>query len=292
MAIKITSVNFKLIKTLLENKSIKKSLFANNKLLDALLECNSIYISGKPQQVYLNDEKAFFGVLNAKGYSISKIEDIDFFIEKDKQAISRDEVADKYAHTKSIESKSFNGLMISTFNKLEVNLNEKRQYLHPAEGMGSFIHYTSKLELGNDVILVGVENPQVVWYIDNYKHLFDENKKYLFLSISEYKTNYQYKWLESFKGEYIHFGDFDLAGISIYLNTVIPRLKNCNKYSFLIPDNIYNIIKEKNYTKDYQNQIRFLNIKSKEDKKVQKLIDFIKSYKITLEQETLSLESL
>ena len=278
-----------MIKTLLENKSIKKSLFTNKKLLDVLIECNSIYISGKPQQLYLNDEEALFGVINANGYSVAKLEDIDYFIEKDTQAISRDEVADKYSNTKEIESKSFNGLMIGVFNKLEVTLNNKKQYLSPLDGTGVFIHYTSKLELDNDIILVGVENPQVLWYINRYKHLFNGDKKYLFLSISEYKTTYQYKWLESFQGEYIHFGDFDLAGISIYLNTVIPKLKNCKKYSFLIPDNIFNIIKEKNYTKDYQNHTRFLNIKSKEDEKVQKLIEFIKSYKITLEQESLSL---
>lgn len=138
------------------------------------------------------------------------------------------------------------------------------------------------------MIVVGVENPQVVWNIEKYKYLFEKNKKYLFLCISEYKTTYQYKWLESFSGEYLHFGDFDLAGINIYLNTIVPKLKKAKSYSFLIPDNIYEIIKEKNYQKDYSNQTRFLNITSKEDKNLQKLIEFIKVNKITIEQEKLS----
>jgi hypothetical protein len=211
---------------------------------------------------------------------------LDYFIKQSKEPISRDEIAVNYSDSKKLESKSFNGLMVSVFDNLEVKLNGKKQCLYPMEGAGTFIHNSSKLELDDQIIVVGVENPQVVWYISKYKHLFEENKKYIFLSISEYKTSYQYKWLESFRGEYIHFGDFDLSGINIYLNTIVPRLKVCKKYSFLIPDDIYKIIKSKSYKKDYSNQIRYLGISSKNDE-VQELIGFIKDNKITLEQEFL-----
>ena len=287
MAINITINNFKAIKILLQDKYITKTLFGSKKLLEELIGCNCVYVSGKPQQIYLNDEEALFGVIKSNGYKVNSIEDLDYFIEE-KEPKSRDEIADNYSHTKRVESKSFNGLMVSVFDKLEVIYNEKKQYFYPLEGSGLFVHYTSKLQLDDDVIVVGVENPQVVWYINKYKHLFNKEKKYLFLCISEYKTTYQYKWLESFCGEYIHFGDFDLAGINIYLNAIVPKLKKAKSHSFLIPDNIYEIIKEKNYMVDYSNQTRYLNVTSKEDKDLQKLIEFIKNNKITLEQEKLS----
>ena len=287
MAINITINNFKAIKILLEDKYVTKTLFGSKKLLEELIGCNCVYVSGKPQQIYLNDEEALFGVIKSNGYKVNSIEDLDYFIEE-KEPKSRDEIADNYSHTKRVESKSFNGLMVSVFDKLEVIYNEKKQYFYPLEGSGLFVHYTSKLQLDDDVIVVGVENPQVVWYINKYKHLFNKEKKYLFLCISEYKTTYQYKWLESFCGEYIHFGDFDLAGINIYLNTIVPKLKKAKSHSFLIPDNIYEIIKEKNYMVDYSNQTRYLNITSKKDKDLQKLIEFIKNNKITIEQEDLS----
>jgi len=289
MAINITINNFKAIKTLLEDKYISKNLFGSKKLLDALLGCNSVYISGKPQQIYLNDSEALIGVIKANGYTVNTTADIDYFIESCEEPISRDEIAANYSDTKKVESKSFNGLMVRVLDKLEVKYNGKKQYFYPVEGTGLFIHYTSKLELDSDVIVVGVENPQVVWYIDKYRHLFNQNKKYLFLSISEYKTNYQYQWLKSISNEYIHFGDFDLAGINIYLNTILPKLKNCKSYSFLIPDDIYTIMKEKNYKKDYSNQVRYLNIESQGESKLQKLISFIKNHKITLEQEILKI---
>ena len=288
MAINITKKNFQTIKILLQESYVAKNLFSSKKLLEEFIGCNCVYVSGKPSQIYLNDAEALFGVIKANGYNVNCIEDLDYFIEEENEPKSRDEIAENYSHTKRVESKSFNGLMISVFDKLEVNYNDKKQYFYALEGSGLFLHYTSKLQLDDDVIVVGVENPQVVWYINNYKHLFENDKKYLFLCISEYKTTYQYKWLESFSGEYIHFGDFDLAGINIYLNTIVPKLKKAKSHSFLIPDNIYEIIKEKNYMLDYSNQTKYLNITSKEDKNLQKLIEFIKSHKITIEQEDLS----
>ena len=288
MAINITKKNFQTIKALLEDEYIAKNLFSSKKLLEEFIGCNCVYISGKPALIYLNDAEALFGIIKANGYNVNCIEDLDYFIEEENEPKSRDEIADNYSHTKRVESKSFNGLMISVFDKLEVNYNDKKQYFYALEGSGLFLHYTSKLQLDDDVIVVGVENPQVVWYINNYKHLFENDKKYLFLCISEYKTTYQYKWLESFSGEYIHFGDFDLAGINIYLNTIVPKLKKAKSHSFLIPKNIYEIIKKKNYMLDYSNQTKYLNITSKEDKNLQKLIEFIKSHKITIEQEDLS----
>ncbi len=288
MPINITTNNFKAIKILLEEKYVLKSMFSSKKLLDEFIACNCVYISGKPQQVYLNDESALLGVIRANGYKVESITDLDYFIKQGEEPISRDEIADYYSDTKRKESKSFNGLMVNVIDKLEIIFNNKKQYIYPMEGMGLFLHYSSKLEIADDVIIIGVENPQVVWKISNYKHLFTENKKYLFICISEYKTNYQYQWLESFEGEYIHFGDFDLAGANIYLNTIIPKLKKAKKYSFLIPDNIYEIMKKRNYKKDYQNQLNYRNIESKDDFLLQELISFIKKYKITLEQEMLS----
>lgn len=287
MAINITINNFKTIKILLRDKYVAKSIFTSKKLLEEFMRCNGVYISGKPQQIYLNDEEALLGVIKTNGYKVNSIEDLDYFIKENENPKSRDEIADNYSHTKRVESKSFNGLMINVLDKLEVTCNDKKQYFYPMEGMGLFIHYTSKLEVYDDVILVGVENPQVVWYINKYKHLFNKEKKYLFLSISEYKTTYQYKWLESFYGKYIHFGDFDLAGINIYLNTIVPKLKNCKSHSYLIPDDIYKKMKKRNYQKDYSNQTRYLNIESNFEPKLQELIFFIKDTKLTFEQEML-----
>ena len=100
MAINITINNFKAIKTLLEDEYIAKSLFGSKKLLDTLLGCNSVYISGKPQRIYLNDSEALIGVIKANGYTVNTTADIDYFIESCEEPISRDEIAANYSDTK------------------------------------------------------------------------------------------------------------------------------------------------------------------------------------------------
>jgi len=283
----ITPKNFKNIQTLLKEKYISKKEFGSNNLLKAMLECNSVYIDNKPQQIYLNDEQALMGMMKANGY---KTEFLDYFANEQKKQLSRDEIAHRYTTTKQIPSKSFNGLMVNVLEKIEVTCNGKKSYLYPnISGMGLFIHYQIQLELNEDTIVVGIENPQVLWYINRYKYLFSKTKKYLFLNISEYKTNYHYKWLENIHNEYIHFGDFDLAGINIYLNTILPKIKNVKTHSFLIPNNIYDTIEKEGCAENYSKQSNYINIESKEDTKLQELISFIKNKKLTLEQEKLAL---
>ena len=138
MAINITKKNFQTIKALLEDEYIAKNLFSSKKLLEEFIGCNCVYISGKPALIYLNYGEALLGVIKATGYNVNC-----------------DEIADNYSHTKRVESKSFNGLMISVFDKLEVNYNDKKQYFYALEGSGLFLHYTSKLQLDDDVIVVG-----------------------------------------------------------------------------------------------------------------------------------------
>lgn len=131
MAINITEKNFQAIKILLEDKYIVKNLFSSKKLLDEFIGCNCVYISGKPALIYLNDEEALLGIIKSNGYNVNCIEDLDYFINENKEPKSRDAIADNYSHTKRIESKSFNGLMVSVFDKLEVNFNKKNNiFIH------------------------------------------------------------------------------------------------------------------------------------------------------------------
>ena len=116
MAINITINNFKAIKILLQENYVAKNLFSSKKLLEEFIGCNCGYVTGKPALIYLNDTEALLGVIKANGYNVHCIEALDYFIEEENEPKSRDEIADNYSHTKRVESKSFNGLMISIFD--------------------------------------------------------------------------------------------------------------------------------------------------------------------------------
>ncbi len=274
---------------LLEKEYISLNKFTKNQVLNKLLEHNAIKIIGSsPKMIHLNSSEIVFKTLKKYGYLVESISDLKRLLDKSDSTNKIDNL-DYFEHTKVKESKSFEGIMLSSLENIEILIdNQLTKFYKTLYGSGTFFHSSVNVVIPDNVILVGIENPQVIWFINRYKHLFNQDKHYIFLSLSEFKTSYQYKWLESFKGEYIHFGDFDLAGINIYLNSVLPRLNKCKSHSFLIPENIYKIMIEKNYKKDYSNQTRYLNIDSKDDEKLKELINFIKKQKITLEQEFLS----
>ena len=64
------------------------------------------------------------------------------------------------------------------------------------------------------MIVVGVENGENFCRIRSQKYLFGDNKV---LFVSRYPQSADLReWLIKIPNRYIHFGDFDLAGICIY----------------------------------------------------------------------------
>lgn len=276
---------------LLENEHLRLSKFSNKNFLQALVDSNGVIKTHNvPRMILLQSEQIVYKSLKKLGYKAESLDDVKNILSSiDIENSNKIDNLEHYEHTKVKYSKSFEGIMLSSFQDIEIVINKLPTIFQKSLcGTGTFFHSSMSVEIPSDITLVGVENPQVVWFIDKYKHLFETDRKYIFLSITEYKTSFQYKWLESFQGEYIHFGDFDLAGINIYLNSIIPRLKQSKSHSYLIPDNVYEIIKDKNYKKDFSNQTRYIEINAKDDINLKKLISFIKEEKLTLEQEELA----
>ena len=244
MNILINKKAFEKIMELVNNGFIFKRNFLYPKLSKFLLSCGVIEeINSRPTRYSLINEKTLYTALKQAGYNIYSINDLKKLIEAPLNGISKDEVFTYVNDSKKIKSYTFKGLMISVLKPLKVTLKEKNKIIvPPIEGSATFIHYIQDLKLLDETIVVGIENPQVLWYINKYEYLFDSRKDYIFVSLLEYKSSYQYEWISSIKNEYIHFGDFDLAGISIYLNNIVPKLKNCKRHSFFIPSNIEKII--------------------------------------------------
>ena len=70
------------------------------------------------------------------------------------------------------------------------------------------------------------------------------------------------EWIETLENEYIHFGDYDLSGINIYINEMIPRLKKSKKYSMFIPFNIESLIDKYGDRELFEKQKRYFEYKA------------------------------
>jgi len=267
---------------------IPYSSFSNKKsLLD--LDGFGIIIdkSIKPYSIVLSDLEYLLATINAKyKYDFNNIEQIKEYLNKvTKGELGRDEVIEHRTTTKDKESKSFSGLKINCIKNITIKLNNKNEILKPMNGSCLFVFYKESLTIDVNVTLVGVENPQVLWYIKRYAHLFDNSKEYLFILVKD-QNNYFYEWIKTIKNDYIHFGDFDISGVSIFVNEVLPKLHNKINSSFLIPENIQLAFKKKGSREIFNRQEKFLNsLNVCTDKKIISLLELIKNEKKGLEQE-------
>ena len=274
------------LKTLLEKGTITEKAFNNQEIVEGL-KLNGSVINGKktPSRRYLklqNPENVFL-FLQSNQYNIASIEYIDNYIVDmfDSPALRRDTIQKNNFSTKAKVSKSQKGLYISSLEKIDIKLDDEVVTITPQNGMGYFFFHTQKIDLFEDTVIVGVENYQVVWFAKKYQKFF-QDKKVLFV-VTE---SYFFQWIEDKENEYIHFGDYDLAGINIYLNTVVPRLKKSKKHSMFIPKNIESLIKKSKNSELYKDQQQYKNLHTS-DENINALIKIIHKYKSGLEQEGL-----
>ena len=284
---KINKHDFTKLKILLEKGTITKSAFKNQDIVDGLKQNGSVKDGKKtPKLRYIELLKPenIFLFLQQNNYNINSLEDIDSYIEDMfNSSVSRDTIQKHTSNTKSKTSKSLKGLYVSSLQDIDIKIDDEVVTIIPQNGMGYFLFYTQKVELFEDTVIVGIENYQVVWFAKKYKEFF-KDKKVLFVYINTIFL----KWIEDKENEYIHFGDYDLAGINIYLNKVIPRLKKVKKHSIFIPKDIEKLIQKDGGSELFKKQLRYENITASQDN-IAKLISTIKYYKKGLEQEGLYL---
>jgi hypothetical protein len=276
---KLSLSNAKILLKLVEKQTINGSEFKDKKFLALLVEENILKIqqlnrsqskihlySKEDLRTYLKNE---FDINDLKKY-IEVMED-DESLRRDLIDVSGD------SKTKNIQTQT--GLYLAGYENVILNINDKKfNIANILERTSLFIHQNTKFSFDKDILIVGVENVENLLQIKKQKYLFEHIKKAkLFILINPPML----KFIQNYQNEYLHFGDFDLAGVSIYETKINPKVK---KSRFFIPDNIEDMLKngnEKLYFKQYE---KYKNIKS-EDKNVQNLIDMINSYQKTLEQE-------
>ena len=284
---KINKQDLLSIKTLIEKGSITEGKFKNKSIVEDLKLNGSVTTSRRGTIKYINlaKEKNIFLFLKNHDYNnIGSFEEIECYIENifDNKP-SRDEIQQYHNNTKAIPSKSQRGLYVSSLQVLDIKLNNEVVSILPNDGLGYFLFHTEKIELYDDTVIVGVENYQVVWFAKRYREFFS-HPSVLFVVT----TPYMLEWISTLTNEYIHFGDYDFAGINIYLNKIVPRLEMSKKYSMFIPDNIEYLIEKYGNSELYEKQKQYKNLRT-DDVEITHLVEIVTRLKKGFEQEGLSL---
>lgn len=242
----------------------------------------------------LRDELLAEGLLmviphgSRKSYRARNIEALKrFLIDKDEsyrvlnvnRADTRAAMAKDTGNSKLVMIRSCPGFPVNSYVPIECTLGGKPFMINPPVGSFLFVSDWETFTIPGDVMVVGVENMENFIMIRKQRKFFDQylpahglSNRVLFVSRYPQSADLR-QWLCTVPNHYLHFGDFDLAGIHIFLSEFQQYL-GAERSSYLIPDDIASRLKSgsvKRYDEQYS---RFKNIKS-DVRELQQLIELI-----------------
>ncbi len=257
----------------------------NKELLDIFLGENILQKSKKKNSfiVYTNNNEQLrnfirerFGILNLE----------DYYHLLNNPVSTKSESAQIASDSKIKRTKVYTGFFIRTYEDIEGNLNGENIQLKTLKGSSLFISDFMSLTIPENVTVVGIENPETFYLIENYKHYFVEIEP---LFLLRFNNKAFIEWLKLIPNKYLHFGDFDLSGLGIYISEYRNKI-GFDRCDYFIPNNIENLISNsKNYS-DYVNQLNDPKVKGlnfDNYPEIKGLANIIKKHRKTIEQEAL-----
>lgn len=184
--------------------------------------------------------------------------------------------------TKTFRGKSLQGFFIKTINS-EMSISGKIIQPEP-QGIELFVHQPEHLRISKTALVVGIENPECFLKFEKLTHFFSQQELVI---IMRYMSNSPNRWLQSISNNYLHFGDFDPAGLSIYIHEYRKHLPT-HRCDYFIPPNIEQLISRYGLSDLYDQQIHLLeNIDRERYPEIEELLVILDTQKKGLEQERL-----
>lgn len=277
LTLKIAKVLVKLTHGETVNSSAAKS-----KRIDELIAENIIFSKGRHQKtLHLTNKNSLEDYLANQW----QIHDLDKYIAGlESSDTSRADMVKITTDSKQSKERAFKGFLVNSYHSINATLNNDRFVIDPPLGSFVFIFDYERFKIPTEITVVGMENAQNFRFIQKQKYLF-HNIVPLFVSRYPQNQNKDFiNWMKSIPNNYLHFGDFDTAGISIYLNEYKRHLQE--RASFFIPKNIEVAIKERGNRERFDKQqcIR-LDAHKIEETKILDLIKTINKEQKGLDQE-------
>lgn len=250
-------------------------------IFQELLSENILYKTGKTRGRLLLVNGEQFDLYLQNHYSIADLNEYVALFSQDNY--SRSDLVRVATDSKLSGIRSFKGFLVNCYEPVDVLLNHSKTILQPLPGLFHFIYDYENFVPDSQYTIVGVENPENFRYIEKQKKLFQHIKP---LFISRYPQGQHadiIRWLKMIPNSYLHFGDFDLAGINIYLNEFKKYIPE--KSTFFIPDNIEELIRAYGNHSRYDDQKLHLDTAGILEEEVVELIHIIHKHKKGLDQE-------
>ncbi|MGM9786049.1 MAG: hypothetical protein ACI3ZS_04365 [Candidatus Cryptobacteroides sp.] len=196
----------------------------------------------------------------------------------------RAEQAAQSGNSKLLTVRSCPGFPVNSYEPIVCRLHGREFVVNPQEGSFLFVADWQEFSVPEDVVVVGIENMENFRLIRQQRTLFEQSigrEHLLFVSRYPQSTDLV-SWLQHIPNRYVHFGDFDLAGIHIFLSEFHAHLGE--RSSFFVPEDIEARLSHgsrERYDSQYR-QFRHLHCNPPS---LQRLIDLINKYHRCYDQE-------
>jgi hypothetical protein len=259
--IPFSKMKHSVISSMIDNGILKKQFQGRSKSLVYLINRNGL-------SAYL---KNHFGINNLENY-VEVLRRID---------LRRADAIDISSDSKLKSIRTFKGFLVNCFQPVDCILNKRQITIEPQEGTFIFIYDFENFSPSNNITIVGIENPENFRHIQKQKQMFGNIQP---LFVSRYPQNKDLvKWLQTIPNNYLHFGDFDFAGLNIYCNEYKKHLKDKSK--FFLPPDIEKLLSTRGNRDNYNNQTIQFNRNEVREENVLTLLKIIEKNKKGLEQE-------
>ena len=270
----------KVLSSLIKGESINSSS-AKSKLIDELVAEDILWRKGKHHKTYLLRDKDALDNYLSNQLQINNLE--KYILALENPTSTRSDFVKISTDSKKSKERVFKGFLVNSYFPIKAELNNNEFIINPAIGSYIFIYDFETFKIDNDITIVGVENSKNFRQIQEQSYLFKDLKP---LFISRYPQNQNkdsIKWMQSVPNSYLHFGDFDIAGIGIYINEYKKYLGD--RAQFFIPKDIENTIIENGNRDRYNKQEINFSITNINEGKLLKLTKIIQTEKKGLDQE-------
>ena len=154
-------------------------------------------------------------------------------------ATSRADLAAASGNSKLVSVRSCPGFMVNAYEPIQCTFRGEPFTIHPPHGACLFISDWQQFVPTPDTIIVGIENMENFLQIRRQRELFEReisaDAPLLFVARYPQSTDLR-RWLQQLPNRYVHFGDFDLAGVAIFLREFHRYLPA--RATFFIPSDI------------------------------------------------------
>lgn len=205
-----------------------------------------------------------------------------FHWEEDFPTVSfRSELAAESGNSKTKAIRSCTGFMVNSYEPIPAKMGDQDLIIAPAEGTMLFVSDWGNFSIKENTLVIGIENMENFRRIREQKYLFQSLNPILFVARYPQSTDLR-QWLMKIPNKYIHFGDFDLAGIHIYESEIYKYLRE--RASFFIPNDIEMRISHGS-TERYDSQYSKFKDYKPSDSRLTHLFELIHRYHRCYDQE-------